>query len=399
MNRKLSVGVSLALIFIAVTITYTVTVIYAMHRFDEKMLNIKEREAMYEKLNEIDGIVRSNLYFRLDEEQLNDAIAKGYLEGIGDKDSLYLSPSQLQRRAEIAKGYEATIGFDLEENITGYFTVTNLVRFSSAYEQGLMEGDVIVEINGNDILEIGPEEAMSLLSGAAGTKLEIVYTRDGEEITIEVTREQIETTVVYSDRSIPDIGYMRIATFNDNTQKQFMSVLSDLMNKNPVKGLIIDVRDTNGGYDLEMVATMLDRLLPTGVIVSGIFAENTSKILYTSDEVCVEVPIVVLVNENTYGFAELFAGVIGDSPNCATVGVTTYGKGTLQQLTKMSDGYALEMTVAVFTLPISGVYDLEGVKPTYEIVYKWYDNSNTDIDTTEDTQLVKAIEVIGTMMK
>lgn len=400
MNRKLSVGVSIALIFVAVTITFSVTIIFAMQLFDERVMSIKERAAMYEKLTEIDNLVRSNLYYKIDEEYLYDAIANGYLNGIGDKDSGYVTAAQLQRRAEMSRGYEVALGFDLEENITGYVTVTNLKTNSSAYEQGLVEDDVIIKVDGYDILEVGYDRTLELFYGPAGSKVEVVYTRDGEEITVEITRGQVESTVVFSDRSIDDVGYLRIETFNDNTEKQFMSVLSDLLTKDPIRGLIIDLRNTNGGYDLDAVAHMLNRLLPTGVLISGIFAENTSKILYTSDNSSIEIPIVVLINENTYGYAELFAGVIGDSNNCATVGVPTYGKGSMQQILKLSDGSALELTVAIFNLPVSGPFDLVGVKPTYEVVNRWYEFSEHDeINTTEDMQLVKAIEVIGTMMK
>lgn len=398
MNRKLSVGVSIALIFVAVTITFTVTMIFAMDFFNDKVLNVKEREAMYNKLAEIDTIVRSNLYFKIDEDKLYDSISNGYLEGIGDKDAVYLSPSQIQRRSEQSKGYEVSIGFDLQLNAAGYVTVANLRRFSSAYEQGLTEGDVIISIDGHNVLEIGYEEAIDLLEGIAGTKVELIYTRDGQEITIEVTREQVESTVVFTNRSLEDIGYLRIRTFNDNTSRQFITAINDLAVKDPVKGIIIDLRNTNGGYNLDAVASMLDRLLPTGATIVGTFAENNMKILYTSDENCVNIPIVVLVNENTYGFAELFAGVIGDNANCATVGMTTYGKGTLQQLSRLSDGSALELTVAVFNLPTSGPYDETGVKPTYE-VSTGLSFSDTELDTAVDVQLRKAVEVISSMMK
>ena len=399
MNRKLSVGVSIALIFVAITITFSGSMIFAMRLFDEKVQNVQERAAMYSKLMEIDNIVRSNIYFKIDEDRLSDAISRGYLAGIGDKDAVYLSPSQLQRRQELSKGYEVTVGFELEENVNGYGTVKELSRFSSAYSQGLIEGDVVIKIDNQDILEIGFQEAVKLIPGIAGTKLAIVFIRDGEELTIEITREQIESTVVFAVKSIPDLGYIRIRTFNDNTGKQFASVLGDLLNRDPVKGLIIDLRNTSGGYDLDMVARMLDSLLPTGVIVSGTFSDNNTKILYTSDDKSAGVPIIVLINENTSGYAELFAGVVGDNANCATVGLPTAGKGTLQQISKLTDGSALELTVAILNLPLSGQFDGIGVKPDYEVTNNWYSFSDEEINPVNDSQLAKAVEVIRTMVK
>ncbi|MCL2539456.1 MAG: PDZ domain-containing protein, partial [Oscillospiraceae bacterium] len=280
MNRKLSVGVSVALIFVAITITFTVTMIFSMRLFDEKVLNVKERAAMYNKLSEIDNIVRSNLYFDIDEQRLYDAISKGYIDGLADRDSVYLSAAQIQRRGEAMKGMEVTIGFETERNAGGYITVANLRKGSSAAELGLLESDVIVRIDGKDVLEHGYEETVSLLKGAAGTKVEVTYSRDGEETAIEVTRELIETTAVYFSREIAGVGYIRFKLFNDNTESQFSSALNTLLSSQEVKGLIFDLRDVSGGYNIEAVAYMLGRLVPTGVIISGTYADGVTKTLY-----------------------------------------------------------------------------------------------------------------------
>jgi len=398
MNRKLSVGVSVALIFMAITITFSVTMIFSMRLFDEKVLNVKERAAMYTKLSEIDNIVRSSLYFDIDEQRLYDAISKGYIDGIGDSDSGYLSAAQIMRRSESMKGMEVTIGFETERNMGGYITVVNLRKGSSAAELGLLEGDTIVRISDRDVLESGYEEAVALLKGVAGTKVEVTYSRDGEETVIEVTRELIESTVVYVSREISGIGYIRFKSFNDNTESQFLSALNTLLSAQDVRGLIFDLRDTNGGYNLEAVANMLGRLVPTGAIISGTYADGVTKTLYTSDERGVQLPIVVLINENTYGFAELFAGVLADYDNCKAVGMATYGKGTLQQLSMLTDGSGLDLTVAILNTPVSGSFNRVGIKPDFEVDSDGYAFSDSLPNERLDFQLRKAVEVLNSML-
>ena len=398
MNRRISVGVMVALVLMAVTITFSVTMIFSMRLFDQKVLNVKERAAMYNKLSEIDSIVRANHYFDIDEHRLYDAISMGYISGLGDRDSIYLSPTQVIRRNESTKGMEISLGFEPEKNANGYITVTNIRRGSSAAELGLLEGDTIVSIEGWNILENGYDETVSRLRGAAGSKVMITYTRDGEETEIELTRELIETAVVFADTGIEGVGYIRIKTFNDNTENQFSMALSLMLRTESVKGLIIDLRDTNGGYDLDSVANMLAKLTPVGAMITGTFADGTTKTLYTSDGTNISIPIVVLVNENTIGFSELFAGVLGDQDNCKIVGMVTYGKGTLQQLSMLSDGSALDLTIAILNTPVLGSFDRVGIKPDYEVDSEGYVFSDYMPDERLDPQLKKAVEVLNSMI-
>lgn len=398
MNRKLSVGVSVALIFVAITITFSVTMVFSMRLFDEKVLNVKERAAMYNKLSEIDDIVRSNLYFDLDEQRLYDSIARGYIEGIGDRDSVYLSAMQIQRRAETMKGMEVTIGFETEKNAAGYITVVNLRKGSSAAELGLLEDDVIVRISGVDVLENGYDKSLGLLMGVAGTRVELTYVRDGEETTIEVARELIETVAIYHSKDIEGIGYIRFKLFNDNTEAQFNAALNTMLVSDEVRGLVFDLRDVYGGYNLESIANMLNRLVPTGAIISGTYADGVTKTLYTADERGIQLPVVVLINENTVGFAELFAGVLADQENCKTVGMPTAGKGTLQQLSMLTDGSGLDLTVAIFATPVSGSFDRTGIKPDYEVTPDDYIFIDSLPDERLDLQLRKAVEVLNSML-
>jgi len=174
--------------------------------------------------------------------------------------------------------------------------------------------------------------------------------------------------------------------------------LNTLLSSQEVRGLIFDLRDVSGGYNIEAVANMLGRLVPTGVIISGTYADGVTKTLYTSDEKGVQIPMVVLINENTVGFAELFAGVLADYDNCRSVGMTTFGKGTLQQLSMLTDGSGLDLTVAILNTPVSGSFDRVGIKPDYEVASDDYVFSDSSPDERLDSQLRKAVEVLSSML-
>ncbi len=400
MNRRISVGVSVALILIAITITFSVTMILSMRLFDQKVLKVKERAAMYNKLAEIDDVVRGNLYFDIDEQRLYDSIAKGYIEGLGDRDSVYLSPSQIQRRNESMTGTVVSVGLETNKDQNGFMVVSKVYKDTSAAALEIREGDVIVKIEDKDVRENGYDESLGLLKGSVGTKVNVTYRRDGDETSVDLTRELIESTSVYANKDISGIGYLRIKDVNLTTEHQFMTAVDTLLEGQPIKGLVIDVRGSFGGYNLDIVANMLNRLVPTGVIISGTYADNSTKTLYTADETSISLPIVVLIDERTVGFTELFAGVLADYDNCKTVGMTTYGKGTLQQVSMLSDGSALDLTVAILNTPVSGSYNRIGIKPDYEVkVEEGFTFSDSTPNEKSDPQLKKAVEVALSMAK
>ncbi len=397
MNKKISVGIAVAFVLIAITITFTAAMIFSMNLFDSKVLSAQERAAMYEKLSEIDNVARQNFYQAIDDTSLSDSLSKGYIAGLGDANSSYLTSAEIAAREASALGTKITVGVEVEKDTSGYMLVNKVYNESSAQKVGVEAGDIITSIDGNDVLLIGFDEAKKLLEGIEGSKVNVLYNKSGEENAAELTRASAEVpSVEYS--MVDDVCYIRVSSFCKTTITQFEYALNAASTSETVTGVIIDMRDLFGGYDPQVAADMLDVLLPTGKLVTGIYANDERKVLFTSDENSFSLPVVIIANENTVGFAELFTAVMADSNSCRVVGKTTAGKGTLQQLVKLNDGSGVDITVAVLETPSGSVYNETGVVPDFE-VEPIEGFVRTQIpDETTDAQFRKALSVVRSLV-
>ncbi|MEA4911643.1 MAG: S41 family peptidase [Oscillospiraceae bacterium] len=393
MNKKISVGIAISFVLIAVTITFTAAMIFSMKLFDNKVSSAQERASMYEKLSEIDNVARQNFYKSIDSDVLSDSLARGYIDGLLDPDSAYLTAEEVAARTASASGTKITLGFETEKDKSGYMLINKIYNDSSAQKMGLEVGDVVKAIGGEDVLAAGYDAAVLLLDGVEGSKIKVTYNKSGEENTAELTRSTVEAqSVEYTQ--VDDVFYIRINLFCNTTANQFATALSAATAAENVVGLVIDVRDLHGGYDVGVAASLLDMLLPTGKLITGVYSGNERKVLYTSDDNCVTMPISVIVNENTVGFSELFAAVLADSSSCRIVGKTTAGKGTLQQLVKLNDGSAVDITIAELETPGGTAFNETGVKPAFDVdpLENFVRTSTPDAAT--DAQFKKALEVV-----
>ena len=366
MNKRISLGVAISLVLIAVAVTFSAATIFAMRQFDSKVSSASERASLYDKLNEIDKVVRSNYYGVIDDTALFSATAEGFIAGLGDPDSVYLTVEQIAARDAEMDGTSVGFGIGVERNASGYMVINRVAPDSSADKIGLVVGDVITRIDGQDVLVIGYDAAREMLAGVEGSRSEIVYNHDGTETTAELTRSTTESTSV-SYAQYNDIAYIRVERMNNTTAAQFARAVSDADMAQGSAGTIIDLRDTSGGYDITVAADMLDALLPAGDSVKGRYKGDEIKTVYTSLEGGTSARTVVLVNEKTTGFAELVAAVMGEQSRCDVVGKPTAGHGTLQQLIKLSDGTGVDVTVAELLTPGESSYNVTGVTPSYEV--------------------------------
>ncbi len=397
MNKKISVGVAAALIFLAMAITASVSVIASMNLFDSKVISVKSSASMYDKLYEMNSVVAANFYYETDPSAIRDAVGDGYIEGLGDPDTTYLTAAEIEQRRKQAEGMAVSIGVEVvKDSISGYFVVTKVYDGSSANEAGMLEQDVIIDVGGNNISSMDEASARALLEGEEGSRVTVTYTRNTEEHEVELTRSSIEMdSVIYSEED--DHFYIRIKSFCDTTANQFQRALEQ-MEKAGSPGLVLDLRGLFGGYDPQVAADILDQLLPAGTTVSAQYRDGSTKVLYTSDAECIDKPIVVLVDSGTTGYSELVAAVLADSANCSVVGSTTAGKGSMQTLYQLTDGSGLDLTVAMLLAPESGSYHGAGVKPDYEVEPgEGFELSNDLPDYLTDAQYKRAVDVISSL--
>ncbi|WP_417007821.1 S41 family peptidase [Anaerotruncus massiliensis (ex Togo et al. 2019)] len=395
MSKKISLGAAIAFTVIVITATITMTWLFARRSFDETAYNLSEREAMYSKLAEVDDYVRQNYTGAIGEGELVNQLVTGYLNGTGDAYARYYDAAAYARLKQSYNDQRVQIGIVPRMDESGYIVVDEVYPDSPAQAAGLQEGDLIVRIDETDITAENYSEAVSMLYGAAGTKMNIVVRRGVEDSTLpDMTRRFVEVPSVYSSMLENQIGLVVIKDFADNTPDQFTKQVDRLIDEG-AQGLVFDVRGvsitSSGTSALDSVAEALDKLLPSGVLASTV--DKTGRVENTkiSDAREVTLPMAVLINEKTSGESELFAAVIRDYNKGKLIGQKTAGKGTMQRIFPLTDGSAIEITTAVYNPPTSPSFDGEGVWPDFEV--KMNDDSMPG-NLLTDPQLQKAVDSI-----
>ncbi len=398
MNRKISLGAALTLAIMFALVTFVMTMIYSLREFDTKVFSFTEREQMYEELAEVDRIIRQNYLNVIDEDMLNASLIQGYVDGIGDIYARYMTAEEYAELQKNNDGRMVGIGATVEINSQGYMRVVGVTPDSPADLAGIMIEDIIFQVDDLAVSEDTFEAASDALNGEPGTIVKLWVRQGEEEVELEVTRRLAETVYV-EYKSIDNIGYIKINEFTDSTVNQFSRAINNLMNEEKVSAIIYDVRDNPGGT-LDSVCEILDIILPEGDIVSAVYKNGESEVIATSDASSIELPMAVLINSKTASAAELFAQALKDYDKADTVGETSFGKGTLQNIYSLNDGGALEITIAHFHTSMSGSFEGIGIKPDYEVVLSADLAENLSmLDETNDPQIIKALELLEVTLK
>ncbi len=388
MNKKISLGLAISLIAIAIAVTFILTSFFSLQSFNEKVVDVNEKSKKYSSLQTIDNYVREYYYGDIDEELLGEGILKGYVSGLGDPYSRYLTAEEYQSELSEKSGQLVGLGLTLTEDESGYIRIVDIMENSPVYESGLVSGDIITYVDGNDVIVEGFEESMEALKGQEGTDITITVRRDGIDKDYTFTRRSLEVSTVEGDMLGDYIGYIKITGFKENTPEQFKEVLERL-NSNGAKGFVFDVRDNTGGL-VTALEECVDPLLPEGVVATAEYKDGRSETLVYSDESELNLPMAVIVNENTASAGELFAAALRDFEKAQLIGVQTYGKGVMQVTSEFSDGGAIVLTVAEYKTAKSECYNEIGLVPEYI--------TENDDDESADEQLNKALEVVKLAM-
>lgn len=386
MNKKISLGLALSLIAIASAVTFILTSFFSLQSFNKKVVDVNEKAKKYNSLQLLDTYVRDNYFGKIDETELNDGILKGYVAGLDDKYSRYLSADEYIDEQNDNAGELIGLGLTLSEDESGYIRIDSIIADSPAIESGIQNGDIIISVDGVDVIETGFNEAVEAMNGSEGTSITLTVRRNGVDTDYTFTRRSIELVTVTGELIDGYIGYIKIDGFKQNTPEQFINTLQHLTS-NGAKALIFDLRDNPGGL-VESVEECLDPLLPEGVIAIAEYKDGHSETIVYSDSSELDMPMTVIVNKNTASAAELFAASLRDFGKAELVGEKTYGKGVMQITTEMENGGAVVLTVAEYRTTVSECYDKIGLNPDYTVVD---DNADDDYDV----QYYEAMNIIN----
>lgn len=397
MNKKVSLSLLVTVVILAMTVTFSMTMVTAMRIFDKTVSSVKEKESMYQKLSEIDRYVRDNDYYPIDEKNLYDTLASGYILGSGDRYAKYYTAEAYDELQKIQSGSIVGVGVKVVKDIsTGYAKVIQVYGGSPAEELGITKGCYIKAIDGVDIKSTMSTETMQkMLRGENGTAAEITWLdMEVEEHVDTVTRRSYARATVESQLLDGACGYVRIWDFTDQTASELDYALSALKSAG-AKSIVFDLRDNNS-TNLNAAMECIDLVCPAGTIATAMDKNGETQLIgFSEDSDKLELPFACLVSGTTASGAELFAASARTLANAKLVGVTTAGKGAVLSETKMlSDGSAVVVTTASVLASDGTSFEDTGLTVDVEraltadelVLYH-------DYEPAQDPQIQKAVKV------
>lgn len=343
--------------------------------------------ASLKKLSIITSLIDRNYLNDEDEESLTDGMYSGMMNALGDKYAAYYTKDEMEQVKMSQAGKIKGIGitFTMDED-TGYMDVSSVNEGSSAEEAGIQAGDVITAIDGKDTSELSSSKVKSLIQNGDSDSVVLTVLRDEKTSDITVKKTYIDNSQIVVGGMLKDskIGYIDITSFTGLTADQF-STIYDELNDEGMEGLVIDLRNNLGGL-VSACEDTLDLFMPEGTLVYEKDKTGGEKERVCDGKNAIQIPLVVLVNENTASASEIFTGAVQDNGVGIVVGTQTYGKGIEQKTWQLDDGSAVKMTTTHYYTPDHT--DINGVGITPDVVVK------LDEDADEDTQFNKAVEVL-----
>ena len=343
-----------------------------------------------EKIAELKKLIDKNYLHDVDEEELQEGIYKGYISGLDDPYSVYYDEEETKSFYETTEGEYDGIGAVLSQNMdTGIITLVQIYDDSPAMKAGLQDEDILYKVDKEEVTGEDLTEVVSHIKGEKGTTVDITVLRgeENEEVTVTVTRDTIQAQTVEYRMLEDNLGYIAVSEFDSVTYDQYQQALEDLQNQG-MQGLIVDLRNNPGG-NLSTVCDMLDLMLPEGLIVYTEDKDGNRQEMTSDDEHQFNLPMTVLMNENSASASEIYAGAIQDYGLGKIVGTQSYGKGVVQQIFDLKDGTCVKLTIAEYFTPNGRNINGEGITPDVEVEYE-KDENNPDADN----QLEKAMEIL-----
>ncbi len=348
-----------------------------------------------QKMLEINELVQQYYIGEIDNNYMKDGLSYGYTLGLKDKYAAYIPYEEAEESMNTLYGLNTGMGIQVAWHPdTQYMFVSDVHKDSPAYNAGIKPRDQVVKLDEYFVNEIGYEKSLAYIKTIpAGEKITAVILRDGEQLTLEITLTQYVAQSVFYEK-IGDKGYILITSFNDMTVDQFTEAVDDLIEQN-VSSLIFDLRG-NGGGTLMSVYHMVDYLVPEGLVIKVDYKGDSMDETYLSDKHEINVPMVVLTDENTASASELFTQSLIDFNKAVSIGRNTFGKGVVQRTFSLSDGSLVRFTVAKYYTANGTCLDGIGVAP--KVPVEWTEEEmkyRLVIDIEDDKDYKAAVDYLN----
>ena len=347
------------------------------------------------KLEQLESLIQELFIGDVDTVAMEDAAARAMVDSLGDQWSHYMSAKEFADYKEQMNNAYLGIGITIlaqagEEG----FEVIRVEPNGPAREAGLQMGDILIGAEDTDFTGMTSSEAGAIIKGEAGTTVRVKVLRGGQPMEFTVERRQIQVQVARGEMVTADTGLVTIVNFDSRCAEETLAAIETLLSQGAEK-IIFDVRNNPGGYKDELVK-ILDYLLPEGPLFrSENYAGKVTVDESGSD--CLDIPMAVLVNENSYSAAEFFAAALSEYEAAVVVGTRTSGKGYYQNTFELKDGSAVGLSVGKYSTP-NGV-NLANVGITPDVVVEVDEETfakiyNSLLPAAEDPQIAAALEAL-----
>ena len=345
------------------------------------------------ELNKYRKIIDKYFLGEVDEEKLKEGAIKGYIEGLDDSYTEYISKEDMEDYMADATGNFVGIGiYMVQDTETNKIMVLAPIKGSPAEEAGIQPGDYIIAVD--DVEYTGEEmtTASNKIKGEEGTTVKIKILRGTETKEYELKRENIKVNPVEGKVVEGNIGYIQFSSFDEGTSEDFKAKFEELQ-KQGIKSLIIDLRNNGGGIvdeALEIADFILEK---DDVILYEVDKNGNEEIEKSENDPIINMPVILLTNENTASSSEILAGAVKDHNKAKIVGTKTYGKGVIQQVLTLPDGSGLKITSEEYLTPNKTKINKVGIEPDEKVELPDTVENVLTVEEKDDTQLQKAIEM------
>ena len=398
-DKKNNVYKIVMVIVVTVLITFLVTSVIFYNYYMKtdggniealtKYISISDSTATLEgKIEILKKYLENEYYGEINEDDLTESALKGYVAGLGDEYTEYLTEDELEELMISVNGNYVGIGIYMTQNQNGDVIVLLPIEGSPAEEANLQTGDIINKVNGIECNGLELTDVSNLVKGEEGTKVNLEIIRDDTVFSVEVERKTVE--IKYIDSKIIDgnIGYIEMLGFEENCTVKFKEELNKLKEKG-ITSLIIDLRDNGGGLVTEAISLSELFVLKGNVILKTYDKDNNETVTKSTNSNTENIKMVVLVNENSASATEIFAGAIQDNKVGTIIGTKTFGKGIMQEIQPLAIGGAIKITIEEFKTPNGNKIHEIGITPDIEV-----ENEEDIVEESQDSQLQRAIDFL-----
>ena len=390
------------LLFLAVFLSAGITT-FALAFGKDKVVTVGKDRTEFEKFYTAFDTLKNGYYQKVDDKKLINGAINGMVDSLGDPYSDYMSNDQAKNFKNMISSSFEGIGAEIQEK-DGHIVIVSPIKGSPAEKAGLKPNDILLTVNGKSLQGMNSSQAVTLIRGKKGTKVELTIQRPGTEapVKVPIIRDEIPIQTVYGEMVGDGIAKVQITSFSSNTSKELVKTLNDLQKKG-MKGLVLDLRQNPGGL-LDQAIDISSLFVPKGKVLFKVEDRNGKIKEYTSqNDGTPTMPLVVLIDKGSASASEILSAAVKESAGVPLVGEKSFGKGTVQTAQDFSDGSNLKFTMAKWLTPNGNWIHKKGIMPDFPVALPDYaslpimnpdkeqklSDSSTDIKTAQ--KILKAL--------